>query len=387
MVSGVLTVAVPSLPLPRMLSRWILLVWWGVAALCSVGHLVFFNLVDGDDFTWWGPIFVQFVICTAWALITPLAFRIARDLGDDVRPARVARVIAWGLMLSAAMSTSRALLHGFEHRAGVVCSASFTRIADYMTLDLPLFAAVLAAGLARRYLLQREAQQARAAAIEVQLAQSRLHALQMQLNPHFLFNTLNTISALVESDPAATRTVVARLSELLRRTLDVAQQPEVRLADELQFIRGYLEIMKYRFSDRLTTSFAIEDGLDDALVPAFVLQPLVENAIEHGIGRIRGLGAVELRIERCGDRLHITVRDNGPGIDRTALPFGSAASPGKAGLVGPAARDGIGLSNTAARLAQLYPGRSALRLADDDGRGAVAVVELPYHTCDEEAGA
>jgi len=237
-----------------------------------------------------------------------------------------------------------------------------------MTLDLPLFAAVLAAGLARRYLLQREAQQARAAAIEVQLAESRLHALQMQLNPHFLFNTLNTISALVESDPAATRTVVARLSELLRRTLDVAQQPEVRLADELQFIRGYLEIMKHRFSDRLTTSFAIEDGLDDALVPAFVLQPLVENAIEHGIGRIRGLGAVELRIERCGDRLHITVRDNGPGLD-------------------PTARNGIGLSNTAARLAQLYPGRSALRLADDRERGAVAVVELPYHTLDEEAGA
>ena len=371
MVSGVLTVAVPSLPPPRMRWRWILIVWWGVAALSSAGHLVFFNLIDShDDFTWWGPIFAQFMICTAWALVTPLVFRIARDLGDDVRAARIARVIAWGLMLSVAMSTSRAFLHDFEHRAGVVCGSTWSfRIVDYMTLDLPLFAAVLAAGLARRYLLQREAQQARAAAIEVQLAESRLHALQMQLNPHFLFNTLNTISALVESDPAATRTVVARLSELLRRTLDVAHEPEIRLADELQFIRGYLEIMKHRFSDRLTTSFAIEDGLDDALVPAFVLQPLVENAIEHGIGRIRGLGALELRIERCGDRLHITVRDNGPG------------------LVDPTVRDGIGLSNTAARLAQLYPGRSALRLADDRGRGAVAVVELPYHTLDEEAGA
>ncbi len=174
MVSGVLTVAVPSLAPPRLPARWILIVWWGVAALGSAGHLVFFNLVDShDDFTWWGPIFVQLMICTAWALITPLAFRIARDLGEDVRPARVARVIAWGLILSAAMSTSRALLHGFEHRAGVVCGgASFARIADYMTLDLPLFAAVLAAGLAHRYLLQREAQQARAAAIEVQLAQS-----------------------------------------------------------------------------------------------------------------------------------------------------------------------------------------------------------------------
>lgn len=361
MVSGVLTVAVPSLP-----SRWILLVWWGVAALSSAGHLVFFNLVDrNDDLTWWGPIFVQLVVCTAWALVTPLVFQLARDLGEDVRPARAARALAWGLLLSAAMSTVRALLHGFEHRAGVVCGTSLSfRIADYLTLDLPLFAAVLAAGLARRYLLQREAQQARAAAIEVQLAESRLHALQMQLNPHFLFNTLNTISALVESDPAATRTVVARLSELLRRTLDTAQQPEVRLADELQFIRGYLEIMQHRFSDRLTTAFAIADGLDDALVPAFVLQPLVENAIEHGIGRIRGPGALELRIARAGDQLHITVRDNGPGLD-------------------PAARDGIGLSNTAARLAQLYPGRSALWLADDGGRGAVAVIELPYRT--EEA--
>lgn len=371
MVSGVLTAAAPSLPPPRMWSRWILIAWWSVAALSSAGHLVFFNLLDSDDdLTWWGPIFVQFIVCTAWALVTPLAFRIARDLGDDVRPARVARAIAWGLMLSAAMSTSRAVVHGFEHRPGVVCGgASLARIADYMTLDLPLFAAVLAAGLARRYLLQREAQQARAAAIEVQLAEARLHALQMQLNPHFLFNTLNTIAALVESDPAATRTVVARLSELLRRTLDVAQQPEVRLADELAFIRSYLEIMRHRFGDRLTTSFAIEDGLDDARVPAFVLQPLVENAIEHGIGRIRGVGALELRVARCGDQLRITVRDNGPGIGD------------------PTARDGIGLSNTAARLAQLYPGRSALRLADDGGRGAVAVVELPYRSFDEEAGA
>ncbi|HSR98760.1 MAG TPA: histidine kinase [Kofleriaceae bacterium] len=365
-----LTVAVPSPTPPRLRLRWILIAWWGVAALSGAGHLVFFNLVDGHgDFTWWGPIVTQLIICTAWALFTPLVFRIARDLGDDLRPARIAGAIAWGLMLSAAMSTSRSLIHGLEHAAGVVCNGGwFTRMADYMTLDVPLFAAVLAAGLARRYLLQREAQQARAAAIEVQLAESRLHALQMQLNPHFLFNTLNTISALVESDPVATRTVVARLSELLRRTLDVAQQPEVRLAEELQFIRGYLEIMKHRFSDRLTTAFAIEDGLDDALVPAFVLQPLVENAIEHGIGRIRGLGALELRIERCGDQLHITVRDNGPGLD-------------------PTAREGIGLSNTAARLAQLYPGRSALRLADDGERGAVAVVELPYHTLDEEVGA
>ena len=351
-----------------MLTRWTLIVWWAVAALCSVAHLVMFNLLDrDDDLTWWGPVFVQFVTCTAWALITPLAFRLARDLGDDARPARVARVIAWGVGLSAAMSTTRALLHGLEHRPGVVCSPSVSRIADYMTLDLPLFAAVLAAGLARRYLLQREAQQARAAAIEIQLAEARLHALQMQLNPHFLFNTLNTISALVERDPAATRTVVARLSELLRRTLDAAHAPEVRLADELAFIRGYLEIMQHRFSDRLTTAFAIEDGLDEARVPAFVLQPLIENAIEHGIGRLRGLGAIELAIERHEDQLHITVRDNGPGLD-------------------PTARDGIGLSNTAARLAQLYPGRSALRLADDRERGAVAVVELPYHTLVDEPG-
>ncbi|HET9619859.1 MAG TPA: histidine kinase [Kofleriaceae bacterium] len=363
-----LTDAVPSLASPRVRSGWIVIVWWGVAALGSAGHLVFFNLFDGDgDLTWWGPIAAQFLICTAWALITPLVLRLARDLGDDVRPARIARAIAGGLALSAAMSTCRALLHGLEHRAGVACGPWFTRIADSLTLDLPLCAAVLAAGLAHRYRRQREAQQARAAAIELQLAEARLHALQMQLNPHFLFNTLNTISALVESDPGATRTVVARLSELLRRALDVARQPEVRLADELAFVRGYLEIMQHRFGDRLTTAFAIEAGLDDAQVPAFVLQPLVENAFEHGLGRIRGRGELELRAERRGDRLHLTVRDNGPGLD-------------------PGARHGIGLSNTAARLAQLYPGRSALRLADGAERGAVVAVELPYHT-DAEAGA
>jgi len=124
------------------------------------------------------------------------------------------------------------------------------------------------------------------------------------------------------------RPVVAGLSELLRRTLDVAQQPEIWLADELQFIRGYLEIMKHRFSDRLTTSFAIEGGLDDALVRRS-LQPLVENAIEHGIGLIRGVGALQLRIERC-DQAHVLADRGRPraacgGRDLEQLPAGVVA--------------------------------------------------------------
>jgi len=122
--------------------------------------------------------------------------------------------------------------------------------------------------------------------------------------------------------------------------------------------------MAVRFGDRLRTSLSVDAGLGDALVPAFVLQPLVENAFEHGIARLLGPGFIELAIARDGDLLRIEVRDNGPGVADEIAP-------------------GIGLSNTAARLAELYPGRGALRLEADPRGGALAIVELPYRTADE----
>lgn len=347
---------------------WSLWGWWWVVAMIAAGeYLLQYNLHGAKDITWWGPVVSQFLLATLWALATPHVFGLTRHFGE--RPQRSGRRILLalvGLAVATGFSTCRAWLHDFEHTPETrPCSDGWVNVLKYLQVDLTIFAAVFAIGLARRYLRQREAEQARTAAIEVQLAQARLQALQMQLNPHFLFNALNTISALVGRDAAGTRIVVARLSELLRRTLDTVQRPEVQLDDELRFIAAYLEIMAFRFPDRLRTEISVEQGLGDAIVPAFIIQPLVENAFEHGIAKIRGSGVVELGVFRRGDQLCITVRDNGPGPKSAHV------------------HDGIGLSNTAARLAQLYPGHSALRL-ESVGVGTLATIELPYRSAADE---
>jgi LytS/YehU family sensor histidine kinase len=187
----------------------------------------------------------------------------------------------------------------------------------------------------------------------------------MQLNPHFLFNTLHAVSALVERDPAGVRRLVARLSALLRHVLDSGGRQEVTLAEELAFLRDYLDIQQVRFQGRLQVSESIPDDLLGAMVPNLILQPLVENAIVHGLGRVEGCGRIDMAAVRRGAALVLTVRDNGPGLQRN----GSGV--------------GVGLSNTVARLAGLYGDEATLVLGSTDEGGVEARIELPYHTADD----
>jgi len=140
-----------------------------------------------------------------------------------------------------------------------------------------------------------------ASALATELVQARLEVLRMQLNPHFLFNTLHTISALIHDCPEAADRIVARLSELLRRTLDLGESQEVRLKQELDFLEGYLEIERTRFQDRLTVEMNVEPGLDDVLVPSLILQPLVENAVRHGVELREDSGRVKIGARRLND--------------------------------------------------------------------------------------
>jgi LytS/YehU family sensor histidine kinase len=235
--------------------------------------------------------------------------------------------------------------------------------------EFVVFVAVLAAGFARDYFLRYREHQAEAAHLETQLAEARLSALRMQLNPHFLFNTLHAVSALVERDPAGVRLMVARLSALLRHVLDGSPAQEVPLRDELAFLRLYLDIQRVRFQGRLEVIEDIEPAALDALVPNLLLQPLVENAVEHGVSRLEdGVGRVEVRARiepspGSPDRLVVVVRDNGPG-------------PGVEGARG----SGVGLANSEARLEALYGRDAGLRLTAAPDGGASAVVALPYHT-------
>jgi len=197
--------------------------------------------------------------------------------------------------------------------------------------------------------------------LQVQLADARLDALRMQLNPHFLFNTLHAIAALVERDPAGVRRMIARLSELLRLTMDSEAEHEVTLGEELSFLRRYIDIMEVRFQGRLRTSIDAGEETLEAFVPRLILQPIVENALEHGAARATGEGIVAIAARRRDADLVITVINNGPGVE-------------------PATATGIGLGNTRARLTELYGGAASFTLTSRSEGGAIAEMVLPFRT-------
>ena len=187
----------------------------------------------------------------------------------------------------------------------------------------------------------------------------------MQLNPHFLFNTLHAISALVERDPRGVRRMIARLSELLRYTLQSSNQQQVRVEEEIQFLQRYLDILQIRFEGRLEIETRVASEVLGALVPNLILQPLVENAVKHGIGNRVGSGQIEIYAYRKGDRLVLGVRDNGPGPQ----PQGEGA-----------AGEGVGLRNVRSRLQELFGEDQSLTLKTAEEGGAIAEIEIPLQT-------
>jgi sensor histidine kinase YesM len=176
--------------------------------------------------------------------------------------------------------------------------------------------------------------------LETSLRQAQLDALRMQLNPHFLFNTLQTISVLMMDDTVSANRMLVRLSDLLRSTLRSSVHSHTMLQDEIAFLRAYLEIEQIRFADRLRVEWHIEAPAEQASIPTLLLQPLVENSIRHGIARMATPGTITISAEVAGDVLQLSVADTGPGLS---------------GERGDEVGHGIGLSNTQNRLKQLYP--------------------------------
>jgi anti-sigma regulatory factor (Ser/Thr protein kinase) len=201
----------------------------------------------------------------------------------------------------------------------------------------------------------------RAARLEAGLARARLQLLKTQLQPHFLFNTLNAVSALVHTDVEAADRVLARLGELLRLALEDFGVQEAPLARELDVVRSYLDIEQTRLGPRLCVRWDVAPDTLDALVPTFLLQPLVENAVRHGVALRVTAGRIEVRAWRDGDRLHLEVRDDGPGLPAR-----------------PAAEGGVGLANTRARLLHLYGTAGRLEAGNDPHGGCVVTITLPF---------
>jgi LytS/YehU family sensor histidine kinase len=200
---------------------------------------------------------------------------------------------------------------------------------------------------------------------ELRASQAQLQALKMQLHPHFLFNALHSISALVHTDPEAADKMIARLGDFLRLTLESSAAQVVPLRQEIEFLNCYLEIERTRFRDRLTTRIDVEPQVLDCRVPNLILQPIVENAIRHGVSQRSAPGHVEVRAARAGSALRLEVRDNGRG-----LPEGDAAAPCTKG-------GGVGLANTRARLQRLYGAAYRFELSNLPTGGAVVTLEIP----------
>jgi len=354
--------------------------FWTLIALLSTANALFDPLVRGPSpIPRSVPVSMAFIDSYLWAALTPFIFwlagRFSVERGNWLR--RLLLFVGIGLALSIPFDMATDFLryqqlNAVQTTLGDVPPVARVRRLWFMN-EFLIYVAILAAGFARDYFLRYRARreeaialQAQAAQLRAQLAGARLAALRTQLNPHFLFNTLHAISALVERDPRGVRRMIARLSELLRLSLDGGNDTEIPLAREIDFTRRYLEIMKIRFEGRLEIREHLDAEALTSLVPNLLLQPLVENAFKHGIDRLEGVGRIELRAAHVGDRLVLSVSDNGPGI-ATAEP----------------SADGLGLGNTRARLAQLYGADQSLILRADPAGGTIVEASLPFRPADE----
>lgn len=322
-------------------------------------------------------IVLSFIEYAIWALLTfPIVWVTTRmDATADARIRRRVALVVLGLGIAIAVDSALRLVRnellertplGAAFRASSVSEGllAFQFLDDFM-----IYLLILGTGLTRNYFIRYRDRlgetrrlHAEAADLRAQLAEARLAALRSRLNPHFLFNTLNAVAALVERDPPGVRRMLARLGELLRFSLDESNDQEITVDREVELVRRYLDIMEVRFQGRLETNLTIDDAVKSALVPTLILQPLVENAFKHGVSMIEETGIVSVDARRDGADLVLTVTDNGPG---PVSPNGS----------------GEGVANTRKRLQELYGDqqRFELRSASPDG-GAVVTVRLPYHT-------
>lgn len=230
------------------------------------------------------------------------------------------------------------------------------------TFDVLIFWTLISSCQAYTWIRRAREKEHHAIAAEASARKAQLMALQSQLNPHFLFNSLNAITTLVHTDAGAADEMLTDLSGLLRTSLESKANPTISLREELQLLEHYLDIEKKRFGDRLTWHMEIDDKAHDVHVPTFILQPLIENAIRHGIERTSLSGLITLTIIRATNKLRITIRDNGPGFQ--PKPHQSD-------------RTGIGLDNTRQRLDRLYGASATLKLSNPPEGGCLVALELP----------
>jgi two-component system, LytTR family, sensor kinase len=356
--------------------RWALVfLFWTFFGLSFASQLYLSNYKAGRSISWGEAVSGSLADWYVWAIVSLPIVQLARRYRfDDIRWGRhVAVHVAASAVFSLVYMALRA---GVGQLQSLIMGqpVSFLETFDLLLvktfhLNLLIYWVIVSVHHAFDYYRQVQDRELRSVEFEKRLAQARLQALQMQLNPHFLFNTLHAISALMHKDVEIADRMITRLSDLLRYALESTDAQEVPLRQELDFLRRYLEIEQTRFGDRLAVRLDIAPETLDALVPNLVLQPLVENAIRHGIEPRARPGRIELCAWCEEGKLKLEVRDNGVGLTaKTVL------------------QEGVGLSNTRARLRQLYGERHSFALDNAPDGGLKVRLTLPFRAPGKKTG-
>jgi signal transduction histidine kinase len=314
----------------------------------------------------WGNIIFSGTEWIFLGALTPITYQLAKRFPirrETLRRTLVVHVIG-ALILCVGWATAGVAL---RYALGMVPAAALAgNLASWLLTSLPwsvfMYFALLGSIYSFTYFTEAREREAQSARLTAQLAEARLGALRMQLNPHFLFNSLNAIGVLVrDQHTAAASRMLELLGDVLHSVLRSDARHEIPLSEEIQFLEQYLAIEQVRFSDRLRVSWSIDERLRSAAIPGLILQPLVENALRHGIAKRSDVGSIEVRAQLDGDRVVLSVTDNGPGITQAD-----------------GETEGVGLANTRERLRTMYGDSAALTLEPRSGGGTVATIRLPH---------
>lgn len=357
---------------------WLILAVWTAWGLLLSAQVAVYVRLGGQAMPFLMAARLNMPGALIWALFTPGVIWLGRTVPPFEGP-RWARGLALHLAVCAVLVFLEVLvvivnqrwLREYAVAKEPLLLAAVRSFVWWFPSDGLLYWAVLAIDYGVGHYRRLRERELRASQLEAQLSEARLEALKMQLQPHFLFNALHTIGQLIRThrDVAAVQ-MVARLGDLLRRVLAAATTQEVPLKQELEFVRSYLEIERVRFRDRLAAVVEVSPETEEACVPHLILQPLVENAIRHGIAARGAGGRLHISARRVGSELHLTVVDDGAGL---------AGGPADG-----AEHQGVGLKNTSARLHQLYGDAASFALTNGENGGVEARVVLPFHLAPAE---
>jgi two-component system, LytTR family, sensor kinase len=366
-------------PMPvwkSLLRQWLIVVgiWTAYGFWC--GNQTFFEMKAMNmDHPYWRMILWGIGIGNVWSLLTPAVLFLTRRFPFERSrifssvPVHVAAFAGVWLFTAAMRTTLTMVIQPFEPLTSTEpFAAQFQQgLVGAIAYAVFLYAAVVGIGHAIEYRRLAREKALRAAQLESMLAKAQVLSLKMQLHPHFLFNTLNGVVALVrEGDNDGAVKMLLGLSNMLRYALDSSGRQEVPLSEELEFLNLYVGVEQMRFPDRLTVEIDVDPETNDALVPSLMLQPIVENAIRHGIAPRLAPGKVRVAARKFGDNLVLNVEDDGVGLKQTD---------GK----------GIGLQNTRSRLTQLYQSSSDLQIKSRSKGGVEVSITLPFRTVSSEA--